>query len=394
MQFGLKVLAADGQERVITIEASSEADAVRRAAALGVVAIGFERRASERGVVSGRRFSLLLFSQELLALLEAGLNLTEALATLLRKERGQEGKAVLGDVVRSLQQGCNFSDALARHPGHFPELYIATLRAAERTGNVQEALARYIGYQIQFDGIRKKLVAASIYPVMLLLVGGLIAVFLLGYVVPRFSAVYDAAGRDLSTLSAALLGFGRLINAYWWQAGVLVLAVLALALYVVIHPRWRRRLLDGICGLPWLADKRAEFHMARFYRACSLLLMAGIPLPRALAMLTGLLSPSQQVRMQQAQRELEAGKAFSDALLAQRLAGPIDESLIKVGERSGRLAEMLDRIARFYDDDFARWLDWLSRLLEPMLMALIGLVIGTVVVLLYVPILDLAGTLR
>ncbi|UXY15220.1 type II secretion system F family protein [Chitiniphilus purpureus] len=393
MSYALRVLTQAGREETIAVDAGSEAEALRKAAALGVTVVGIARPDAPRRRAGGR-FSLLLFSQELLALLEAGLNLTEALTTLQRKERAATARTLLDAVVRGLQQGGNFSDVLARHPEHFPELYVATVRAAERTGNLQEVLARYIGYQLQFDAIRKKLVAAAIYPVMLVLVGGFIALFLLGYVVPRFSAVYDAAGRDISLLSAALLGFGRFLNSHGWQVALGAVAGAGALGWGLAHPGARRRLAERFFALPWLARKSDEFRMARFYRACSLLLQAGIPLPKALSMLAGLLSMPQQARLARARRELESGKAFSDVLLAHALAGPIDESLIKVGERAGRLADMLERVARFYDDDFARWLDWLSRLLEPVLMALIGLVIGTVVVLLYVPILDLAGGLQ
>ena len=146
--------------------------------------------------------------------------------------------------------------------------------------------------------------------------------------------------------------------------------------------------------LPWLAAKAKEFRLARFFRAVSLLLAAGISLPRALGMVSGLLSPSQQPGLARARLAVEQGQSLSEALMGAGLASPVAESLIKVGERSGQLADMLERTARFQDDDFARWVDWASRLLEPLLMALIGLVVGAVVVLMYMPIFDLAGSLQ
>jgi general secretion pathway protein F len=110
-------------------------------------------------------------------------------------------------------------------------------------------------------------------------------------------------------------------------------------------------------------------------------------------MVAGLLGPHQQVRLAQCRLALEQGLSLSVALHAAQLASPVAESLIKVGERSGQMAEMLERVARFSDDDFSRWVDWASRLLEPVLMMAIGLVIGTVVVLMYMPIFELAGSL-
>jgi len=148
-----------------------------------------------------------------------------------------------------------------------------------------------------------------------------------------------------------------------------------------------------VLRLPWLSTKANEFRLARFYRAVSLLLAAGIALPRAMGMVTGLLGPAQQDQLARCRLAVEHGHSLSAALLESGLASPVAESLIKVGERSGQMAEMLERTARFSDEEFSRWVDWASRLLEPVLMLVIGGVIGTVVVLMYMPIFDLAGSL-
>ena len=160
------------------------------------------------------------------------------------------------------------------------------------------------------------------------------------------------------------------------------------------RPRGRAWLLNQVLRLPWLARRAEEFRLARFYRAVSLLLAAGIALPRSLGMVTGLLSPSQQQRLGGADRRSTRGYSLSAALIGAGLATVVAESLIRVGERSGQLAEMLERTARFQDEDFARWIDWFSRLLEPCSWRVIGLVVGAVVMLMYVPIFDLAGSLQ
>jgi general secretion pathway protein F len=300
----------------------------------------------------------------------------------------------LADVLSALRQGRNFSDVLASTPQHFPEVYVATVRAAERTGDLPRALSRYIAYQLQFDAIKKKLIAASIYPAMLLIVGGFVTLFLLGYVVPRFSAVYESSGRDMPWLSSALLGFGKLIYHHWSIALTALLAVVAALGFGITQPVGRTFLLNQVMRFPWMSRKADEFRLTRFYRAVSLLLASGIPLARAMGMVTGLLSLNQQRRLAESRLAVEQGQALSAALLVSGLASPVAESLIKVGERSGQMAEMLERTARFQDDDFTRSVDWFSRLLEPMLMTAIGLVIGTVVVLMYMPIFDLAGSLQ
>ena len=391
----LSVQGPAGQAQDIDVEAPSEADAIRIAVARGTRVLSIRPR--QQAQASQRRdrasFPTVLFSQELLALLEAGLNLTEALATLHAKEQRRYSRAVMEELLRSLREGRNFSDALARYPQHFPDVYVATVRASERTGDLPHALARYINYQLQFEGIRKKLVSAAIYPAMLLVVGSLVLLFLLGYVVPKFSVVYDTAGRELPWLSLVLINFGRAINAHWsWALGTMVIAGAGI-LFAVTQHNVRKRAVQSLLRLPALAQRADEFRLARFYRAVGLLLGAGVALTRALRMVRDLLSGPQQVRLDIARRQVEEGQALSVALVDQSLASPVAQSLLKVGESSGRLGEMLERIAAFHDEELSRWIDWASRLLEPVLMSIIGIVIGTVVVLMYIPIFELAGSL-
>jgi general secretion pathway protein F len=340
------------------------------------------------------RFPLLLFSQELLTLLDAGLHLNEALTTLAAKEKQPHVRLILQRVLHALAEGRNFSDVLGDAPQHFPEVYVATVRASERTGDLPRALARYIAYQLQFEQLRKKLISASIYPAMLLGVGGFVALFLLGYVVPKFASVYESSGREMPWLSRVMLDMGRILHAHGSAALMILVGLVLLGAVAARSAVVKRWAIDQLLSMPGLARVSQEFRLARFYRAVSLLLASGIPLPRAMPMVAGLLSGEQQQRLSKARRLVDEGHAFSAALVSCNLAGPVAESLIKVGERSGQLAEMLERTAGFHDEEFSRWVDWASRLLEPILMTVIGGVIGVVVVLMYLPIFDLAGSLQ
>lgn len=392
----LRVRTADGSARTIDVAAADEAEAVRRALRRGHAVLGVERGAAARGsITTGRTdFSLLLFSQELLALLDAGLNLTESLRTLRAKERKAGAKALLARIVDDVSQGASFSDVLARWPQQFPPVYVATVRASERTGDLAPALARFITYQLQIDGLRRKLVAAAIYPAMLLGVGALVTLFLLGYVVPRFAAVYESAGRALPWMSQMLLALGRAIGDHALAALAALIGSTALAAAMLLRHGGRAFVVDRLLALPWLARRSEEFRLARFYRAVSLLLASGIAVPRAMAMVDGLVGAAQRARLARAREHVEHGRSLSAALLDEGLASPVAQSLLAVGERSGQLADMLERTARFHDDEFARWVDFASRLLEPVLMLVIGLVIGAVVVLMYMPIFELAGSLQ
>ncbi len=396
MQFQLQVQGAAGKQ-AIAIDAANEAEAIRAAARNGwrVLAIDSAVLPGAGAAINHNQqaFPLLQFSQELLALLEAGLNLSEAMATLHNKEVRGGSKATLAAIMLTLQQGKSFSDTLSDFPTIFPDIYIATVHAAERSGNLPEALARFVGYQLQFDAIRKKLISAAIYPAMLLVVGSLVTLFLLGYVVPKFSVVYESSGREIPWMSQMLLGFGKALAAHPMLCLAALAGTVGALVFGATNKAMRQALILQVLRLPVLSGKAAEFRLARFYRALSLLLHAGIPLHKALALVAAMLLPAQQTQLAQARRAVQEGLPFSAALEQNQLATPVAQSLLKVGENTGRLGDMLERSAKFHDEEFARWVDWASRLLEPLLMTVIGVVIGGVVVLMYMPIFELAGSL-
>ncbi len=399
-QFQLRVQAAQlagarALSQEVTIEAVNEADAIRIAAKNGwqVLAISSAQDVVNEVASSKSPFPLLQFSQELLTLLEAGLNLNEAITTLHNKETRTSTLATLGAILLSLQHGKNFSDTLAEFPAIFPDIYVASMRAAERSGNLPEALARFVSYQLQFDVIKKKLVSAAIYPCMLLAVGALVTLFLLGYVVPKFSVVYESSGRDIPWMSQVLLGFGKAIAGHGSLFLIGLASVIGTITYALSVPAVRAQLLEWLLSMPVVAPRAEEFRLARFYRALSLLLHAGIPLTKGMVMVGPMLMAAQQQQLALARRAVEEGQSFSHALEQYHLSTPVAQSLLKVGENTGRLSDMLERSAKFHDEEFARWVDWASRMLEPLLMTVIGVVIGAVVVLMYMPIFELAGSL-
>ena len=395
MQIDLQVATITGHVEKLTLDAPSAPTAVRTAVQRGYRVLAVLQRPSV--AISGNKhqvFSIVLFSQELLALLEAGLTLIESLETLRNKETKSQIRSLLDQILSTLREGKNFSDALTIHPHHFPELYIAMIRAAERSSNLSDALSRYIAYQLQFDMVRKKLVSASIYPLILLTLGGVVTLFLLGYVVPKFSAVYEGSVRAIPWQSEWLLAMGRVIHHHWLVSISIFIGAIVLLIYTVVNPVLRSATINQLLRLPWIATRIQEFRLARFYRTMGVLLRAGIPLSQALAKTSGLFPAADAARLGQVKRTIEEGLTLSQALEQQGLATAVASSLIRVGEKSGRLADMLEHTARFHDEELGRWIEWVVRLAEPILMIILGLAVGGVVVLLYLPIFDLAGSLQ
>jgi general secretion pathway protein F len=350
---------------------------------------------SKLNLFKKQTFSLILFSQELLALLNAGLSLLEAIETLAEKESRPEAKKIYTEIIRRLHEGKSLSDVMQRMPAIFPSLYTATVRASEKTGDLKEALSRYLAYQGQIDVIKRKVVNASIYPALLMAVGGAVIVFLLAYVVPKFSRIYEDLNNNLPWLSRLLMEWGKLFESHWLSISILGMMSLGALLYGLTRPAIQQKIIQKLFELPAVGERMRVYQLARFYRTTGMLLRGGVPAVTALNMVSGLLIQSHlRSNLDLAKQYIEEGQTISQAFHEQGLTTEVAFRMLRVGERSGNLGEMMERIAAFYDDDIARWVDWVTRLFEPLLMVLIGLIIGIIVILMYMPILELAGSIQ
>lgn len=397
MRFELK--AVDPRSKlVVVLELDAATESVARTLALqrGYSVLTLAARSFDLSSLSrGRgRFPTVQFSIELLALLDAGLNLFEALQTLSKRGRTGETQRVLGELLKSLYQGERFSRALTRFPEHFSPLYVATIQSSERTGDVKEALGRYVAYEEEYDRVRKRVLSASIYPAILIVVGGLVLAFLMFYVVPRFARIYDDVRIDLPFFSRLLLAVGHWVEAH----GVLVLggvaALLVGCIYAISQPGFRAWVNARLWRTPVLGERMKVFQLARLYRTIGMLLRAGVPIVPALDMVAGLLASHLRAGLLTARRHLEHGQSISVALATAGLATALAEQMMQVGERSGHMGEMMERIARFHDDETARAVDTFVRVFEPVLMAVLGIAVGFVVVLMYMPIFELAASIQ
>jgi general secretion pathway protein F len=286
------------------------------------------------------------------------------------------------------------SYALQSFPAVFPPLYVSTVRASERTGDLSEALTRYIEYQTQVDVVRKKVVSASIYPALLIGAGGLVTMFLMAYVVPRFSRIYEDIGTNLPLMSRLLLRWGKLLQSN--GPSVLVAVVLAAVgiLYLGSRPATRHWIMQRLWQLPAAGERMRIYQLARFYRTLGMLLRGGTPIGASLNMVADLLQPQLRGHLQGALKDITEGRSVSYAMETHGLTTPVSLRMLQVGERTGEMGDMMERIGAFYDEEMARWVEWFTRLFEPLLMAIIGVVIGFIVVLMYLPIFDLAGSLK
>lgn len=398
--FDLVVRAPTGVVRNLVIRAGDATAARALAMQDGLQVLGCTPRAGSgrpttRTFVERRhRLDVATLSHELASLLAAGLSVVESLRTLAAKETVSARQATLLAVVKGVSEGLPLSAALELQPSRFPPLLIATVSASEQTGDLSTALLRYAEHQQSIKSLRDKVVGAAIYPMLLLAIGCLVVLFLLGVVVPKFAVLIESTRRELPWTSQLLMTWGRLAAAHSLALGVGVLTGLA-ALFMgvrqVVRTGGRARWIEAV---PLIGPTIRQFRHSQMYRTTGMLVKGGIAAPRALQLGANLLGEEDRTRLARAVTLIHEGRSMSSALQEARLADPVAASMLAVAERTGALAEILERIAGFHEARLQRSVELTSRLFEPLLMVVIGLVIGAIVVLMYLPIFDLASSLQ
>ncbi|MET3228368.1 UNVERIFIED_ORG: general secretion pathway protein F [Burkholderia sp. 1263] len=417
-KFVLLSLNARGELQQFDLLAANREDAqqegVRRARQAGVQIV--EVRAAGVGLAGSRRqritfagifrrahFDLPLFVFELLALLRAGLALTEALETLDERRRHnrsgvpaeEKGHYVLPELIRLMQQGKSFSAALSVHPECFSALFVAMIAASEQTGGMTQALERYLQYHGQVSLVRQKMIAASLYPAMLLITGAVVAFFLVWFLAPRFGHVYEGmAHAELPLLSQWLIGFGLFVSDHTIASFACLIGLLAAAVALPMRPAVQQRCLALLGRIAWIGGMLKLMQLSRFYRSLGMLLSGGVALLPSLEMTRELLPPALQDGLTRSMLSIARGQKMSESLQRENLMTSVALRLLRAGERNGQIAGMLEQAAMFHEREITQWVEKFARLVEPVLMLVMGLGIGLIVVLLYLPIFDLAGSLQ
>ncbi|WP_250450627.1 type II secretion system F family protein [Caballeronia sp. ATUFL_M2_KS44] len=391
MRYRARIDTDSGQQE-LELDADNDAQLRARVAEMGLSLVDATpldakpRRFSLRKPV----FERALFTQELIALLEAGLSLVETVETLRDKSREGLNRTVLQGIVAALYEGEPLSRALERQPDQFPPLYVATVASAEQTGHLAEALKRYHHYDARLSTVRKKVVSSMVYPSIVIGTGAAIILFMAFYVIPKFSQIF-ATMKDMPFTVRMMLAWGNLVEAH---GGVLLAALFAAIAGAGLSLRSanvRNRLVATFFSLPKLTDYQRLFGLTRFYRTLGLLLAGGMSMVASLELAAQVLPAHLQDALSQALDDIRAGKPLSGALPAANLTTPVAERLIRVGEQSGELAGMVTRSAEFCDEELDRAIDMLMRVVEPVLMLAVGGIVGTIIFLLYMPIFQLAG---
>ncbi|HEX5357274.1 MAG TPA: type II secretion system F family protein [Aquabacterium sp.] len=339
-------------------------------------------------------FPRRLFCQELAVLLDAGIPLYEALITLREKESSTSVAHVLDTLTTALSQGKTLSQGMRMQPSAFSSLLIASIEASQRTGQTAQALRQHAAYLAWLDGLRDKLISAAIYPAILIGASTLVIAFLTVFVVPRFAEIYEDMGGDLPWMSAVLLDVGRGVGAHPWLAIGGLLGLMAGIWAAWTSPVTRALVSAQLWRTPVIGPRLRLIELASLYRTLGLLLQAGVAVVPALEASAELVGPSLRGQLEQATRRVREGVRLSESLHQNDLSTPVSLRMVRVGEQTGELGSMLERAATFYDEELARFTEWVGKVVSPVLMLIMGVLIGGIVVLMYLPIFQVAEQIQ
>jgi type IV pilus assembly protein PilC len=393
--FMYKVVREDG----VTVTSESTAadeNALRReleAKGYLVLSLSRKRMGIARGGFSAKDF--LLFNQEFVTLIKAGLPILPSLEILLRRTGQPRFRNTLDAVVNDIKGGAALSDAMAKHETCFPPLYTSTVRAGEKSGALVDVLKRFIAYQKKMIAIMSKLKMALAYPVFLVVaLAAVLSLFFL-YVIPNFTKMYSDQAGNLPFLTQTLITVTEVVTRFApvFIAGAVV-AAFALA-------AWKRtpagRLtLDGLkLRIPLLRSLVVKYLLAQTTRTLATVIRGGIPLVQALETTQGVISNAvMRQRLAQVRTLVTEGVSLAAAFERTHLAPDMTVRMIEVGESSGDLPQMLEDVADFYDQEVENSLITLTTMIEPVLMLSMGLVMAFIVVALYLPIFQMGANLR
>src|SRR5256714_717987 len=340
----------------------------------------------------GRRLkhaTFLVFNQQFLTLIRAGLPILNSLELLIKRQKDAYLKQILENVRERVKGGELLSDAFAAHAS-VPKIYTTTLMAGEKSGNIDEVMTRYINFQKLAMTFRKKLFVSLIYPTLLVTVVLCMVMFLFTYVVPKFADLFRSLDAQLPAITLFMLAVGEHTQKYA-PVGLIAIVVTAFLLW-----QWKNtdrgadRIDRFVLSLPLLGDIRLKHQVASFSRMLSTLLQGGLPLVPALETAGSSMTSRRILKgVMRSGMRVREGQGLAPSLEEQKIFPGLAVEMIEVGESTGALPQMLNSVAEFYEEDVQTALGAAMALIEPLILIVMAIFVGGVLISLYLPIFTL-----
>ena len=399
--FTYRVAKPDGSTINGHIEGDEESLVRAKLESQGLLVFKLHRRGMAASVGSGRSWSwgtlplgeFLIFNQELLALVKSGLPVLRVWDLLIERAGHTGFQQVLRDVRENIRGGSSASDALAKHPAYFPELYVATIKTGEQSGNLAEVLQRYVGYLKLMIGLRQKVMKALSYPLFLILIGVGVIGFLLTYVMPTFVSVYGESSKTLPWATQTLLDVVKHAETRLVPLALLLVGLVVGARAYYGTPAGRLAVDRFMLKVPLLGPIAVKHNTVQLTRTLGTILASGIPLVDALQSAKGAVSNRWIARgMAGAVNDIREGATLAAAVSRPQVLPKLAVEMLSVGEETGSLDVMLRDVAEFYEADLDTRLTQLTTWIEPALLLVMGFLVGGIVIVMYLPVFQMAGT--
>jgi general secretion pathway protein F len=384
--FFFRAVASDGKPRTGTVTADTDKLVAQELRRQGLIPVyiglekskGFELRLPSLN--RGKRKDVLLFTQELSTLLSAGIPVDRALSIVAELTTHAGFRSIVLDVMRILKGGKSLAESLAAHPAQFPELYVNMVRAGEASGSLALIFERLAEFERTRDDLRGYIVSSLIYPVLLTLVGFVSIFVLLNFVVPRFALIFADPSIKIPTPTLILLEVSKMVQAYWlWAGGTLAAALVLFQLY--IRTDAGRLWWDSIrLRTPLLGDALRKAETARFARAMATLVSSSVPLVQCLGIARGILNNRRIAgTLERIAQGVKRGEGIAAPLARAGEFPPLAGHLLMVGEETGHIDTMFNRMADIYDGETRTAIRRFTALFEPLIILVLGIVVGSLI---------------
>lgn len=381
---------ANGREIRSTVEATTEQVAVANLLKKNLLVVSIQEKVSKKGRTSGGKIGLadlVIFTRQLATMIDAGLAMVQSLQALADQSPNKVMRDVLRDVCSRVEGGDSFSDALKKHPKVFSRLYVSMVSAGEQGGLLAEILARLATYLENTARLRRKVKSAMMYPTVVTVVAICITTFLLVKVVPVFGEIYSGFDAKLPGPTEYMIKLSDFVKSYFL---VIALAVggIVYGWFHFIKTRAGRRFWDGYrIRMPIFGGLAHKICLARFTRTLASLIRSGVPILEVLQIVSQTVG---NVVMEKAIRaaavDIEQGEGIATALAKHPVFPSMIVRMITAGEQTGKVDNMLERISDFLDEEVETTLSGLTSMIEPILIVVLGVVIGGMVICMFLPI--------
>lgn len=336
---------------------------------------------------------IAIFSRQLATMMSAGVPLVQAFEITANGHDNPAMRRMLLDIKNDIEGGNSLVNALRNHPSHFDALFCNLIAAGEKSGTLETLLDKIALYKEKTEAIKAKVKKALFYPTAVVIIAMLVCVILLIYVVPQFQEIFSSFGADLPMFTRLVIDLSELMQAYWW----IVFSVLIISMFTLREMKKRSFSIRKQCDhlalkLPIIGTILEKSAIARFSRTLSTMFAAGVPLVEAMSTVAGatgnILFHEVILNIRE---DVAAGTQLHESMRSHELFPNMVVQMISIGEQSGSLDTMLAKIADFYEDDVDNLVNGLSSLLEPLIMSVLGILVGGLVIAMYLPIFQMGS---